>query len=361
MPQRTTPPQRSDPALYKTPIEKAIALGSNAPNPHNTQAWKLRIISDLVALLYIDEKRTLPETDPPTRQIHIGAGCFLETLSIGASTVGYAAKIDHFPEGAYSTSDVGKKPVARIKLTASTANPDPLGKSIYKRQTNRRPSPKNGTITDEQFAQLATYCIDDSIKMIGINNPAEMQSLLSIFEQAMLIECQNYHLFEETRIWFRYNEHERAQKRDGLSIPQTGITGIRAPLVEWYLKHGDPKRWHSKQSINAYMDVFRKGLKSAQGIMLLKSNTNTPLDWVKTGRLYVRISLAATEMGLQLHPYSQVLQEYPEMTATQQAFNSLVGVSGQQKVQMAVRIGSGPAPYYTYRREEQALLEYSAK
>lgn len=361
MPQHTTPRQRSDPAIYKTPIEKAIAMGSNAPNPHNTQAWKLRLVSDLEALLYIDETRILPETDPPTRQIHIGAGCFLETLSIGASAMGYVAAIDYFPEGTYSTSDVGKKPVARIKLAASAASPDSLGKFIYKRQTNRRPSFKNAAVTNEQFAQLAAYCTDDSIKMIGINSHAEMQPLLSIFEQAMLIECQNYHLFEETRIWFRYNERERAEKRDGLSIPQTGITGIRVPLVEWYLKHGDPKRWHSTQSIAAYMDVFRKGLKSAQGIMLLKSDTNTPLDWVKTGRLYVRISLAATKMGLQLHPYSQVLQEYPEMTATQQAFNSLVGVSGQQKVQMAVRIGSGPTPYYTYRREEQAMLDHFAK
>ena len=30
-----------------TPIDKAIALGCNAPNPHNTQAWKLHNTSEL--------------------------------------------------------------------------------------------------------------------------------------------------------------------------------------------------------------------------------------------------------------------------------------------------------------------------
>ena len=51
-----------------------------------------------------------------------------------------------------------------------------------------------------------------------------------------------------------------------------------------------------------------------------------------------------------MHPYSQVLQEYPEMTELQRQFNDLMGVAGEEKIQMAVRIGKGPTPYYTYRR-----------
>jgi hypothetical protein len=51
-----------------TPIDKAIALGCNAPNPHNSQAWKLRNTSDLQTVLYVDEARVLPATDPLTRK-----------------------------------------------------------------------------------------------------------------------------------------------------------------------------------------------------------------------------------------------------------------------------------------------------
>jgi len=348
--------RRNNPSSSLPPIHQAIAYGSNAPNPHNTQAWRLHVLSDLEALLYIDETRALPATDPPTRQIHIGAGCFIETLAIGATTLGYSTDVDYFPEGIYPVAQVGKKPVARITLTPSSAKPDKLSSFIYQRQTNRRPSFKNGPLPASQIDTLHHYTTD-TVTLLSITDSAKMQPLLSLFDQAMVIECENYHLFDETRIWFRYNEQERSKKRDGLSIPQTGITGFRVPLIEWYLKHGDPKRWHSKQSINAYLKVFREGLKSAQGIMLLKTDTNTPLDWVKTGRSYVRISLAATKLGLQLHPYSQVLQEYPEMIETQQKFNTLLGVSGQQKIQMAVRIGKGPLPYYTYRREESTLQQ----
>lgn len=47
------------------PISRAIAYGINAPNPHNTQAWKIKHISDLETLVYLDEHRLLPMTDPP--------------------------------------------------------------------------------------------------------------------------------------------------------------------------------------------------------------------------------------------------------------------------------------------------------
>ena len=57
-----------------------------------------------------------------------------------------------------------------------------------------------------------------------------------------------------------------------------------------------------------------------------------------------------------MHPCSQVLQEYPEMTELQRQFNELIGVAGQEKIQMAVLIGKGPTPYYTYRRYEESLV-----
>ena len=52
-----------------------------------------------------------------------------------------------------------------------------------------------------------------------------MEPLLAIFDRAMTIECETRHLFEETRIWFRFNERERAEKRDGLSLPAAGVVG----------------------------------------------------------------------------------------------------------------------------------------
>jgi hypothetical protein len=349
--------KRPDVTRLATPIDKAIAYGCNAPNPHNTQAWKLRNISALQTVLYVDKARLLPVTDPPARQIHIGCGCFIETLSAGASTMGFETAVETFPEGTYGLSEVGKKPVARITLTpAAESQPDELADYIYARQSNRRPSPGGAPVSDQQFAEIAKCVRESDVQVIGINDRTRMEPLLAIFDQAMTIEVQTRHLWEESRVWTRFSERERAEKRDGLSLPQAGTVGRTLPLREWYLKHGDIRRWNSKPVLNASLKVFRAGVASTQGLLLLKTATNTQQNWIKAGRAYARASLAAARLGLQMHPFSQVLQEYTEMTDLQRQFNDLMGVTGEEKIQMAVRLGKGPTPYYSYRRNEESLV-----
>ena len=142
--------------LLATPIDKAIAFGCNAPNPHNTQAWKFSAASKLETLFYVDEERLLPVTDPSARQIHIGCGCFIETLSVGATTMGFGTTVERFPEGTYGLDEIGKKPVARITLTPGTEDqPDALSDYVYARQTNRRPSTGGAPVSDLQFAEIA--------------------------------------------------------------------------------------------------------------------------------------------------------------------------------------------------------------
>jgi hypothetical protein len=229
MARHTTAPPPSpatNPSPAETPILQAIAYGIHAPNPHNTQAWKFQLTSDTQTLLYIDERRLLPVTDPPARQIHIGAGCCIETLAIGMSGHGYQTDVEYLPQGAHGRDAIGRKPVARITLRPSaTTRRDDLAEFIGRRQTNRKPY-TGPLLTDQEADQLRRQAASDEVEVLILRQPEEMRPLLDIFYRAMEIEAKIPRLYEETRIWFRFNERQRQAHRDGLSIPQTGTGDV---------------------------------------------------------------------------------------------------------------------------------------
>ena len=346
----------SSDASPESPIRHAIAYGIHAPNPHNTQAWKLELVSDTEALLYIDERRLLRATDPPARQIHIGAGCFVETLAVGISESGYETDVEYLPRGAYGLEEVGRKPVARIALRRSAATRrDDLVDFIGQRQTNRKPY-RGPLLSDEEAEVIRGQVSSDDVEVLILNRPAEMRPLLDIFYRAMEIEARTPHLYEETRVWFRFNESQRRAHRDGLSVAQLGTDGVKRRLFELALRNGNPRQWFSPRSIGSLLKAYRKGIDSAKGLLLLKTKTNRLSDWLEVGRGYARVTLALAQVGLTTHPYSQVLQEFPEMTDLQAEFNRLLGVREPEKIQMAVRVGRAGRAYVALRRDPEDFI-----
>ena len=52
---------------------------------------------------------------------------------------------------------------------------------------------------------------------------------------------------------------------------------------------------------------------SARAFGWLTNGNRTRKDQLDAGRAYLRLNLEATRLGLAIHPWSQALQEYPEM------------------------------------------------
>ena len=71
-------------ALWQTLLETAIL----APSPHNIQPWRLRLISDRVAELYVDPRRRLPTTDPTSAFTIMSLVMFVEALSLAVAPRG---------------------------------------------------------------------------------------------------------------------------------------------------------------------------------------------------------------------------------------------------------------------------------
>jgi hypothetical protein len=347
--------RRPDPDKFAAPILKAIALGLNAPNPHNTQAWKFRIINEMEALFYVDEKRLLTATDPVARQIHIGCGSFIAVFQIGAGNLGYTAIAEHLPEGDYSFSEIGKKPVAKLSLQKSGVSNDVLFNQIFTRQTTRLNYHGN-ILTDDQFTKILALTKPEYASVKLINDPKKLIPALEVLYKGMEVECYDWNAFDESRKWFRVKD-DIAAKKDGLNLRVSGMqSGFNLWLTETLLSGYPKKLWHTESSIDGVLKGHYDKVMSSKGLIIFKTNTNNLIDWIKCGQDYARFQLAAYDQGFCMHPLSQVLQEYPSMKKLYDEFNQMMDVTEPAKIQMAVRIGRSNPHEYAYRRNPNELI-----
>ncbi len=348
--------EREDYTQFDKPILKALAIGLNAASAHNTQAWKFKIISDTEAEIYIDEKRLLPQTDPPTRQIHISGGCFLETLAIGSTLIQYQTTISLFPKGDYTQSEIGEKPFACIKLTPQKeSNSHPLAEHIFKRHTSRLVYEGN-IISDETKDTLIKESASEYSRLIIQNKQEEIKPYLDLFKEAMKIESFNLPTNEETRRMFRFNSEEIETKRDGLTFEGQGTTGMAKVFTKMAVKNNE-ESWNKKSNVDAGLEKFNKGVDSSKGLVYWITETNTIKDWINVGRDITRFLLVLTKNDMYAHPLNQGIQEYKAMDETRIKLDSLMKIEPNQKIQMIVRIGKSEKPFVSYRRHLNDLTK----
>ncbi|MEQ9366370.1 MAG: hypothetical protein RIF32_19170, partial [Leptospirales bacterium] len=289
------------------PILMALNVGITAPNPHNTQAWKFRALSATAALLYVDETRTLPATDPTTRQIHIGQGCLLELVEIAASRLGFGTRIELFPDGAYVPGrDIGKKPIARITLIrGGVSHVDPLFDSIARRHTVRA-AYSGPMIQASEFLQLERLTRPKRSRLETIRSPKVVARHVAAHMAGFEREVLTRRTAEESRKWFRIGSREIFTRRDGISLRDNGVQGFERWMIETFFLSKEPTVYYDEANTRRFLERYRADLETAKGILHFVTPTNAPRDWVLCGRDYARFQLAATHMGLVSRPMSQL-------------------------------------------------------
>lgn len=329
-----------------------------APNPHNKQPWIVDLRRSGRIALYVDPARLLPASDPPYRQIHIGQGTFLENLCLAAAHFGYRASVDYFPEGMYGNTMLEHKPVAAVELERVPAlERDPLFDQIPRRQSNRRVFLEQ-PLSPRQIDGIRSIAAATPPGFrVGIATGVEQRGPLAEFAtEAMRIDVADKKRIVESVDMFRFSDAELDAHRDGFGAPQMGAAGIRKYLIE-NLFISRKSFLADDSSFGAQsVDGIRKQAGSAPAFGWLVSESNTRLDQLLAGRLYNRINLTATALGVAMSPMSQVLQEYAEMGALQRHFKNYLGVEKTHTVQMFFRLGIAAPVRHTARRKVEDLL-----
>lgn len=334
------------PGAETEPRRRALSFALLAPNPHNRQQWIADLKTPDEIRLFVDTTRMLPMTDPPGRQVVIGCGCFLETLVLAANSEGWATDVSLWPEGV-DEADLGARPFAVVTFAkAEPADPDRLAAQILKRRSFKIPYDPARPLSAEHQAGLASAVVDQDVRLSFAKDANTVAALRDIATKAFRIEVDTDRTFRESVELMRVGANEIAKHRDGLEL--------HGPFFWWLKQFGmlsvDAQMERGGTARETAMSFLDADAASTTTFAWIATETNTREMQLRAGRIYVRMNLAALRDGFAMAPWSQVLQEFPEMAALQGEFKSLIGAAPQTTVQMFVRLGYADAPGPTPRR-----------
>ncbi len=319
------------------PRRSALAYAVLAPNPHNRQPWIADLsVADEITL-FCDPERRLPETDPFDRQITIGLGCFLELLSIAAAEQGYRTGISLFPDGEPQPRLDGR-PVARIRFARDAdVERDPLFAHILERRSNKEPYDVTRPVEGALLQAIADAARSGNVAFAA--GQPEVRSLRERTWEAMLTEITTPRTMQESVDLMRIGRAEIEASPDGIDLSGAFIEGLaltgllnRADLVD-----------SQSSAFQQQLPILKAPFDTAMAFLWLTTRGNGRKAQIDAGRDHVRMNLQATALGVSMHPFSQALQEFPEMAPHHDAMREFLRVPDEETLQMLVRLGYGPA------------------
>ena len=331
---------------------KILSFAILAPNPHNTQSWVVDLSQENKILLSINKEHLLPMTDPVHRQIYMGQGTFLELLSMTANEFGFLAKVNLFPLGVDSIKDVGNSPIAEVKLIKKNIPKDPLFKQIKNRITNRK-NYDNRKATGREIKSLLSSFDHKKFPIKFVHETKKRLIFNRLFTEAMKIETYTGRTHKETVSMLRFDNDEVVKYRDGFSYENLGITGMSRFFAEMFAGRDQAFSQSFKEKT---VDTTKGQVESTGTFGLLYSKGNSRKDQVEVGRAYVRINLMATQIGLEIHPVSQILQEYSEMDNLKKELLKEVDL-GFNRIQMIFRVGQASKTPHSPRRKLTSFIK----
>jgi hypothetical protein len=322
-----------------------------APNPHNRQPWQIRLVGRDDAIITCDLDRRLPQTDPYDRQITMGFGCFLELARIAAAERGYRMDTTLFPDGEPQPR-LTAAAIARLRFVAEPKTVrDPLYSVIAKRRSSKVPFDMARKIDPAMIAGLAQQNTGAPI-VAASAEPAVVKDIRDLTWRAWMIEAVTPRTWMESVDLMRIGRAEIEANPDGIAL---GGAFIEALALAGQINRkalGDPTSTAFKGSADRYKPM----LEQTPAYLWISTLGNTRADQIAAGRMYVRANLEVTVLGLNMHPVSQALQEFPEMAAELDALHRKLGVKAPGRIQMLARLGYGATVNATVRWPLEAKL-----
>jgi hypothetical protein len=253
-----------------------------APSTRNSQPWAFSIQGNRVHLI-ADQTRGQALADPDRRELYISLGCALENLLVAAEHFGLRHAVAYFPErrqgqlAATVTFEAGGSPThART------------GASVYaiRRRRNDNSVFRPVPVPEHLRARLTACCVEDDLRVL-LTDDRHFHRWID----ALTIEAD------------RREFADPSYRRELASWIGQGVFGEPRMLAR--LERVAVTRLDLGESVARQDHAI---VESAPLLGVICASGDGHLAHLRTGQLFERIWLTATDLGLSIHPMSQTMR-----------------------------------------------------
>ena len=320
-------------------IIQILNYASLAPNSHNSQPWKIKVVSDSEFIVQSDPERWLSKVDPENRELLLSIGAFWENLEQAALALGFKP---HTEILANSPKDIE---ILKIKLVKRIPQRNDRLKLIMERTTDRKPYEKK-ELQLSHLKELEKLLPDHFVYFSRKSKEGEWIA-------NNLVEANKKQAFDDDKQkelaeWLRFSRSEVAEKRDGLTPEMLGMTGM--VKFFWYT-FMNRKNAFSRSFRNKGIENARNQVNNCSGFIVITSDDLSVHSMLEAGRNFEKLALKCTELGVAIQPMSQLMEE----SLWKEELESLLGLS--KPVQLVLRVGySKKRPERSVRRPVEEII-----
>lgn len=298
-----------------------LGYASLAPSSHNTQPWRVKIISDSEFVIQSDSTRRLPKVDPDNRELLLSIGAFWENLDQAALAFGFEAQTEVL------ATNLKDMDVLKVQLVKYSPHEDNKRELMETRATNRKPYEKKD-LHPSHLKELKKL-LPDYLAYF----PRESKEGEWIAKS--LIEANRKQAFDnekqkELAEWLRFSRSEASKSGDGLTAEMLGMSGI--VKFFWYT-FMSRKSALSESFRNKGVENVRNQVNNCAGFIVITSDDLSVPSLLQAGREFERLALKCTELKIAVHPMTQLIEESP----WKEQLEDSLGLS--KLVQFILRVG----------------------
>lgn len=268
-----------------------------AANAHDSQPWVFEVTPGRIDLFAALE-RTLGVLDPLGREMDLSLGCALENLVLAAQAHGYRTDIRLMPTAGDPTH------VASVALAPGPSVPSDLNAAIPIRHTNRAPYRTDRPVPPTVLEEIGSLADAPEVSLGWLSSADEKARFSKLTIEATAAIIADTEQARDDFAWYRQDRADIERRRDGITMDAGGMGDVQRLLVRML----PPTSQAAMQQ--GWLDATRDrhvSTASAFGLVTVRAATDQR-QRLMAGRLFQRIHLHATTLGLALQPLNQVFE-----------------------------------------------------